>query len=281
MTSDGDHRPPQEPVTRLGPGPLGAPIVDQAFDADSLYTLRAAVSAHATQAGLTPGRADDLVIAVHELAANAVRHGAGHGRLRVWQTDQHLRCEIADDGVPQAPDGPRAEAPNAAQWRAEPGHGLSLVRQVADQTSLTSGPDGTLASVSFALSAPGPPFRLDRRQRDGCTVLAVTGPLDLGSAGQLTDAIASLLAPLAPLAPLATPEGLRLVLELSGLTSWDSAGLAALVTAQQRVSATPPARMVLAALPAHLAKHLHEAGLAGRFILADTTDAALAALARP
>jgi anti-anti-sigma factor len=278
MTSDGDHRPPQEPVTRLGPGPPGAPIVDQAFDADSLYALRAAVSAHATQAGLTPGRADDLVIAVHELAANAVRHGAGHGRLRVWQTDQHLRCEIADDGVPQAPDGPRAEAPNAAQWRAEPGHGLSLVRQVADQTSLSSGPDGTLASVSFALSAPGPPFRLDRRQRDGCTVLAVTGPLDLGSAGQLTDAIASLLAPLAPLAP---PEGLRLVLELSGLTSWDSAGLAALITAQQRVSATPPARMVLAALPAHLAKHLHEAGLAGRFVLADTTDAALAALARP
>jgi anti-anti-sigma factor len=278
MTSDGDHRPPQEPVTRLGPGPPGAPIVDQAFDADSLYALRAAVSAHATQAGLTPGRADDLVIAVHELAANAVRHGAGHGRLRVWQTDQHLRCEIADDGVPQAPDGPQAEAPNAAQWRAEPGHGLSLVRQVADQTSLSSGPDGTLASVSFALSAPGPPFRLDRRQRDGCTVLAVTGPLDLGSAGQLTDAIASLLAPLAPLAP---PEGLRLVLELSGLTSWDSAGLAALITAQQRVSATPPARMVLAALPAHLAKHLHEAGLAGCFTLADTTDAALAALTRP
>jgi anti-anti-sigma factor len=278
MTSDGDHRPPQEPVTRLGPGPPGAPIVDQAFDADSLYALRAAVSAHATQAGLTPGRADDLVIAVHELAANAVRHGAGHGRLRVWQTDQHLRCEIADDGVPQAPDGPQAEAPNAAQWRAEPGHGLSLVRQVADQTSLSSGPDGTLASVSFALSAPGPPFRLDRRQRDGCTVLAVTGPLDLGSAGQLTDAIASLLA---PLAPLAAPEGLRLVLELSGLTSWDSAGLAALITAQQRVSATPPARMVLAALPAHLAKHLHEAGLAGRFTLADTTDAALAALTRP
>jgi anti-anti-sigma factor len=269
MTSDGDHRPPQEPVTSLGPGHPGAPIMDQAFDADSLYALRAAVSAHATQAGLAPGRADDLVIAVHELAANAVRHGAGDGRLRVWQTDQHLRCEIADDGVPQAPDGPQAEVPNAAQWRAEPGHGLSLVRQVADQTSLTSGPDGTLASVSFALSAPGPPFRLDRRQLDDCTVLAVTGPLDLGSAGQLTDAIASLLAP---------PEDLRLVLDLSGLAGWDSAGQAALITAQQRISAAPPARMVLAALPAHLAKHLHEAGLAGRFALADTTDAALAAL---
>ncbi len=280
MTSDGDHRPLSEP------GPLaghpGAPIMDQAFDAGSLYALRAAVSAHATQAGLAPGRADDLVIAVHELAANAVRHGAGHGRLRVWQTDQVLRCEIADDGVPRAPDGPRADAPgapqdaarDAARWRAETGHGLSLVRQVADQSSLTSSPDGTLASISFALGAPGPPFRQDRRQLDDCTVLAVRGPLNLGSASQLTDTIASLLAP---------PEGLRLVLDLSGLTGWDSSGLAALITAQQRISASPtsaspPARMVLAGLPGHLAQHLREAGLAGRFTLADSTDAAVATL---
>jgi hypothetical protein len=56
-------------------------------------------------------------------------------------------------------DGHRRSAPDAAQWRTEPGHGLSLVRQVADQTSLRSGPSGTLATISFALAAPGPPFR--------------------------------------------------------------------------------------------------------------------------
>jgi two-component sensor histidine kinase len=100
---------------------------------------------------------------VHELAANAVRHGAGHGRLRIWKSDRSLLCEISDDGVPQAADrdGHRRRAPDAAQWRTEPGHGLSLVRQVADQTSLRSGPHGTLATISFALVAPGPPFRLD------------------------------------------------------------------------------------------------------------------------
>jgi anti-sigma regulatory factor (Ser/Thr protein kinase)/anti-anti-sigma regulatory factor len=302
MTSDGDHRPPPAP-TGTGPSHPAEPILDQAFDADSLYALRAAVAAHATQAGLAPGRADDLVIAVHELAANAVRHGAGHGRLRIWHTDQALRCEIADDGAPE-PDSaaqPAAQQ-DAPQWRAEPGHGLSLVRQVADQASLTSGPDGTLATVSFTLGPPGAPFRLDRRDLDDCTVLTVTGPLDLGTAGQLTDAITALLAPAKGTAEgtaKGTAEGtakgtargtpLRLVLDLSGLRGWDSAGLAALITAQQRISASStdaspasasaePARMVLAGLPPHLAKHLHEAGLADRFTLADSTAAAVASL---
>ena len=49
----------------------------------------------------------------------------------------------------------------SAGTRIEAGHGLSLVRQVADQARLTSGPDVTLAAISFALGAPGPPFRLD------------------------------------------------------------------------------------------------------------------------
>ena len=265
MTDDPGSR---LPASGRSPRPADAPILDQAFDADSLYALRAAVAAHATQAGLAQGRAEDLVIAVHELAANAVRHGAGHGRLRVWKSDQALLCEVSDDGTPPAgnDDGNPATATGAAPWRTEPGHGLSLVRQVADQAGLTSGPDGTLATISFALGPPGPPFRLDERHLDGSTVLALTGPLDLDSAARLTDAIAGLLA---------RPQGLKLILDLSGLTGWDSAGLAALITAQQRISARPPARMVLAGLPGHLAQHLRDNGLASRFTMADETTAPL------
>jgi anti-anti-sigma factor len=281
----GDPPPPRPPAE---PGPLGesaplaatdAPILDQAFDADSLYALRAAVAAHATQAGLSPGRADDLVIAVHELAANAVRHGAGHGRLRVWRADHALLCEISDDGTQLAADaapqpsgesGESGETRNpAAQWRTEPGHGLSLVRQVADQASLISGQDGTLATVSFALGPPEAQFRLDRQHRGGCTVVAVNGPLDLSSAGQLTETIDVLLAE--------TPD-LSLVLDLAGLAGWDSVGLAALITAQQRISASPPARMVLACLPDHLSRQLTQAGLAAAFRLAASAAAAVSLL---
>jgi anti-anti-sigma factor len=266
MTTDGDARPALSSQ--------GHQILDQAFDAGSLYALRAAVAAHASDAGLSPGRTDDLVIAVHELAANAVRHGAGHGRLRIRRSDQALLCEISDDGAPPPASAPeetpqetpqKTETPGAAQWRTEPGHGLALVRQVADQTSLRSGPSGTLATISFGLAPSGPPFRLDHRDLDHCAVLAVTGPLDLATASQLTQAIDRLLAE--------TP-ALKLVLDLEGLAGWDSAGLAALITAQQRVSARPPARMVLAGLPDHLEKHLRQARLADRFTLAASSAAA-------
>ena len=271
MTTDGDARPTAEPAALTG-----TPILDQAFDADSLYALRAAVAAHVTQAALAPGRADDLVIAVHELAANAVRHGAGHGRLRIWRSDQVLRCEITDDGLPDAKHAEDAEdavpETKPPEWRTEPGHGLSLVRQVADHTSLSSGRDGTSATISFALAAAGPPFSLDRHQADGCLVLTVTGPLDLASAAEFSRTIADLL----------NENGsVKLILDLANLTGWDSVGLAALITAQQQVSATPDARMVLAALPAHLEQHLRQANLTDRFTLADSQPTAAEKLSEP
>ena len=196
----------QWPPERKSPGgSLGAgadagsgqepPVLDQVFDADSLYALRSAVAAHGSQAGLAEGRVGDLVLAVHELAANAVRHGAGHGRLRVWNTGGVLWCEVTDDG-PALAAGGGAGSRDAAAWRIEPGHGLWLIRQVADQTSVQASASGTMAVVSFALGPPGKltPFHLDQRFRDGCAVLSVTGELDLGSAAQFTSAVGELVA---------------------------------------------------------------------------------------
>jgi anti-sigma regulatory factor (Ser/Thr protein kinase) len=62
----------------------GTTVLEQAFDGDSLYALRSAVATHAAEAGVPRQRVYDVVTAVHELAANAVRHGAGRGRLRLW-----------------------------------------------------------------------------------------------------------------------------------------------------------------------------------------------------
>jgi anti-sigma regulatory factor (Ser/Thr protein kinase) len=165
-------------------------VLDQFFNGDSLYALRAAVAAHGSQAGLADGRVGDLVLAVHELAANVIRHGAGHGRLRIWNTGAALRCEVTDDGPPQAV--PAAAGPHdPAAWRIDPGHGLWLIRQIADQTSVQPGPAGTVATIIFALGPPGklPPYHLAERIRDGCTVMSVAGELDLNSAAQFTRAV--------------------------------------------------------------------------------------------
>jgi anti-anti-sigma factor len=274
MVSEGPRPPGPDPLgpgTASAPAPDPPPVIDQAFDSGSLYALREAVAAHATQAGLSEGRVTDAVLAVHELAANAIRHGAGHGRLRVWETGSALRCEVTDGGGADGAD-PRPRAP--AVWPVEHGHGLWLIRQVADQASLDSGPLGTVAVVSFTLGPPGPlaPFGLGRHTQDGCAVVTVTGQLDLGSAGRLTAAIADLMT---------TGGRLRLILDLAGLTIWDAAGLAALLTAQGWIDADPAATMILAGLPAHLAERLRRAGLASRFTLARATRDALGMFAPP
>jgi anti-sigma regulatory factor (Ser/Thr protein kinase) len=159
----GDDTRQGEPA---GPGGV-PPILDLAFDSDTLHALRAEVRSYARGAGLPDGRAGDVVLAVHELAANAVRYGAGSGRLRIWNLAGTLHCQV-DDGGPLAssdPAGPRARSAGseAAEMgsasgravmnsrRPTPGHGLWVARQVADQMQVLSDPDGTRARVTFDL----------------------------------------------------------------------------------------------------------------------------------
>jgi anti-sigma regulatory factor (Ser/Thr protein kinase) len=134
-----------------GTSPASPALLEQAFDGGSLYALRAAVAAHAAAAGLTHSRVYDAVLAAHELAANAVRHGAGRGRLRLRADGAFLYCQVSDDG----PARPGDQQPTgAAAWRREHGHGLWVVGEVADQLSIDHGPAGTTATAAFALGSP-------------------------------------------------------------------------------------------------------------------------------
>ncbi len=138
--------------------PGGRPaILEQVFDSGSLYALRAAVAAHAAETGLPRPRVYDVVVAAHELAANAVRHGAGHGRLRLWADGQVLYCQVRDDGPAKAAGDGEAGSADAAPWPSEHGHGLWLIGQVADQASVHRGPGGTTVTVSFTIGSPGQP----------------------------------------------------------------------------------------------------------------------------
>jgi anti-sigma regulatory factor (Ser/Thr protein kinase) len=144
-----------------GPPAVPASVLEQAFDRGSLSALRAAVAAFATRAGLAPGRVGDVVLVTHELASNAVRHGAGCGRLRMWTYGLAVSCEVTDDGRPAAsagaaaPPAPGDRLTASAPWAVEHGHGLWVVGQLADQSSQRSGPGGTTAAVRFSLPRPG------------------------------------------------------------------------------------------------------------------------------
>jgi anti-sigma regulatory factor (Ser/Thr protein kinase) len=140
----------------LGPGLSQAPsgtgttVLEQSFDRDSLYALRAAVAAHAAAAGLPRQRVYDVVTAAHELAANAVRHGAGHGQLRLWADGQLLYCQVSDDG-PHGQDAPGS----SAAWSSAHGHGLWIIDQVADHLTVDRGDGGTTVIIAFTISRPG------------------------------------------------------------------------------------------------------------------------------
>lgn len=145
-------------------------MLDREFGADALSPLRAAVLGCATACGLPEDRAIDVMLAVHELAANAVRHGPGHGRLRAHVTADALRCEVSDPGRASlnglAPGGPGGQTPGAAgavSWPVKQGHGLWLVRKAADRLRIASGPHGSLITADFTLPAAAAPPPQARR----------------------------------------------------------------------------------------------------------------------
>ncbi len=135
--------------------------LEQHFDEGTLHILRETVLAHAIAAGMADGRATDVMLAVHELAANAVRHGGGSGRMRMRATGGELIFDVSDPG-PTSPNGHApggtpgrqrsgGTAAQAQPWAYQPGHGLWLVRKVADHISAVSGPSGSHVTAVFAL----------------------------------------------------------------------------------------------------------------------------------
>ena len=137
------------------------PLLVIPFDLGTLGHLRAKVQAFAARASLPDHRIGDLVLAIHELAANAVQHGAGSGLLRVWRRAGALWCRVDDgevpafagDETPYSGSGPASlpGAPGDTMLNSlccVPGHGLWMVRQVVDQMQTRSGPHGTSVLIS-------------------------------------------------------------------------------------------------------------------------------------
>lgn len=146
MTGENHLGKPANPAGLGSDGTRGGvpPALDLAFDSGTLSVLRAQVHVHARRAALPGDQAADAVLAVHELAANVISHGGGAGRLRVWDLTGALHCQV-EDGDPPVSEDPALVSclPDQA------GHGLWVVRQVADQVQIASGPRGTRVTVTF------------------------------------------------------------------------------------------------------------------------------------
>jgi serine/threonine-protein kinase RsbW len=164
-------------LDRLWPGEAASrsgDLLDIAFGWADVTRLRYLVAGQCAAAGLSGSRLDDFVLAVHEISANAIMHAGAGGRLVLRRAANGLRCLIADHAyggddpepggcwVPRARDGTGALGPPGAADApdslaapddpgelvgAETGRGLWLAAQLADELSITSGPESTIVSL--------------------------------------------------------------------------------------------------------------------------------------
>jgi anti-sigma regulatory factor (Ser/Thr protein kinase) len=132
--------------------PLSEPtrcLESMTFRAGQLALVRALAEARASQYGLTERQLDDLVLAVHEIAANSVRHGGGQGQFRLWRDGRSLVAEISDRGTIDDPLAGR-EHPGASSER---GRGLWIANQVCDLVQIRTYPTGSVVRLFVSLDA--------------------------------------------------------------------------------------------------------------------------------
>jgi anti-sigma regulatory factor (Ser/Thr protein kinase) len=124
------------------------------FGADELRQARLMTARWAAAAGLEGSRADDFVIAVNEIATNAIVHGSPRAWLLLRVTsDGAAEAEVRDSGR-WLPSRVRP-APIDGHGRAG-GMGLPLARRVCDDVEIRSGQGGTTVTLRLTLR-PRPP----------------------------------------------------------------------------------------------------------------------------
>jgi anti-sigma regulatory factor (Ser/Thr protein kinase) len=154
----GYSRPMSSP-DRVSRQPAAAPApravdVDQPFDADGLYALRATLAAHTSRHGASEEQIQHLIIVASELATNAIRHGGGTGRLRVWHDETAFYCEVTDQGSGMTDPSLGTTPPDPTS--PDGGRGIWIVRNLTSDLRIGAGPDGRGTTVTAAIPLDGP-----------------------------------------------------------------------------------------------------------------------------
>ena len=117
------------------PSDAPADAVRTPFGRRQLASVRARAREFGRKAGLSADRAVDLVLAVGEAAANAIRYGGGGGTVSMWRQPGELVVEVRDSGRLANPLAGRLRPSTAASG----GRGLWLMHQLCDLVELGPG----------------------------------------------------------------------------------------------------------------------------------------------
>ncbi|MFK0295747.1 ATP-binding protein [Streptomyces sp. NPDC090442] len=138
-------------------GPVEEPgrrLLQRRFTARLLPQLRLLVEECAAREGLNEPRRGEFVLAVDEIAGNAVEHAGGAGRLVLRRVGDELECRISDAG----PGFSETVIPELLPGLdgAPKGRGLWLARLVTDRFAVapgtgTAGRQGAVVTVAVKL----------------------------------------------------------------------------------------------------------------------------------
>ncbi|WP_116248221.1 anti-sigma factor RsbA family regulatory protein [Nocardiopsis sp. FIRDI 009] len=128
-----------EPLPVTGP-------VHQLEIGQSLPRLRRDLTGLGHAAGWPDARVDDLVVAVNELAANVLEHGAGKGTVTLWRAPGRWVCDVFDEdgGLIDPLTGYRP-----ADGTRPRGYGLWITRQTCDFLEISGSAAGSLVRLHF------------------------------------------------------------------------------------------------------------------------------------
>lgn len=118
------------------------------FTAADLPEVRRFTATCASRAGMSAEATDDFVIAVNEIATNAVRHGSPEASLKLWVSGEALVAEVRDNGRWPADPVPAA-LPNRPSEHG--GMGLEVARLVCDGLQINAGSGGTAVQLRMTV----------------------------------------------------------------------------------------------------------------------------------
>lgn len=133
------------------------PVVPADLDMDvhlasveDLAALRRRLRVWSGICGLSDHHTDDIVMAVDEIATNALEHARTPARVRSWTTPESLFVQIDDHGCTRIPVATGYQQPSTDARR---GRGIWMARQLADVLTTQTGVTGTTVALCFARPA--------------------------------------------------------------------------------------------------------------------------------
>ena len=244
---------------------------------EHLRELRGELRAWLTAAGATPSECGDVLIAVGEACSNAIEHAGAGADATV-----DVRARVAGGVLVISVD-------DHGTWRTvrpptDRGHGLQLMRVLADRVNVATGQNGTRVELRFSLgagrspattealrAAPGDAATLEHERVGDVPVVRLQGEVDLGHVDEVAPALAAAVG----------PRDRGLVLDLSAVRYLDSAGVHLLHELGRSLAGRGQTLRVVAAPGAPVLRLLELVDLARTLPLDDSVADAVAALTPP